>query len=808
MRKVGFLATCSLASLLTLGMSQAALAQSENNSEEANDSGSRFSRSDEIVVTARRREEGLASVPVAVTAFTKPELERANLVSLASIGDLVPNVIISNYGANGGGSIAIRGISSPATSLGFEQAVSVSIDGVQTSTGFLAQLGFFDVEQVEVLKGPQALLFGKNSPAGVISLTTAQPTEEFEMSLTGSYEFIADETMLDGVISGPLTDKLSARLAVRGRHMEGWLKNDARPIADNPFIPGPDAGLPGAHDSRVGDEEILGRLTLVYEPTDAINFNLKITHDRARGDGGGLASQNIGPCTDGRPRIYGVVDPYGDCTPDNHLTNGDTFPAAAQPGGPEDGEATGKLDATTVVLNSSLDMGAVVLKSITGYTDLDTYTFGSFDQTTLAQVAVLENNTHRAFSQEVRLESQFNGRFNFMLGGYYQTKEITTDYRIKLNDAFYNPSTGIYYSVLQEGVIDGETLSIFSQAIFDVTGNIELAGGARWTHEEKTVNDFIYYGNPSPPFQAGRRLDDTYKDNNVSPEVTLSWHPTSETTLFAAYRTGYKSGGYNLTTPIQVSTTIADIDFESEEAEGFEAGFKGYAYDGRLYFDLNAYAYTFSDLQVNAYDPARIAYTVSNAAEIKQKGVELQAVFDVTNNLRLTGNIGYNHNRFAEFSGQCYSYTYPAGDTASPAPPNCSFIPGTRTLEQDFEGRPPARSPDWTGKFGALYNAPVSANVDMEIYGDAIYSGSYYAAETAAPSTFQKDFWRLNAGINFVNADSGWSIGLTARNLTNEYYLLFASDRTGGVSVPLTIGEQRGVVSRGRQIVLQAGYSF
>lgn len=821
MRKSEIFGTCSIAAIVAFATN--ATAQSGQDAENLNNQQTQLeerldgegqnaedeeTKLKQVIVTARRREETLTSVPVAVTAFTIDEIERANLVNLAGIGDIAPNVIISNFRANGGGSIAIRGISSPATALGFEQAVSVSIDGVQTSSGFLAQLGFFDVQQVEVLKGPQALLFGKNSPAGVISLSTAQPTDTFEASLNGSYEFIADEMIVDGVVSGPITDKLSARLALRGRHMKGWLYNDARPIADNPFIAGPDEGLPGAHDSRVGDEEFIGRVTLAYEPTENIDLNLKVTHNRARNDGGGLASQNIGPCVDNQPRVYGVADPYGECEPDDRLTNGDTFPAAAHPAGPADGQATGELDATLAVLQGSVDLGSFAITSITGYSGLDTYTFGSFDQTTLAQVVVLEDDVHRALSQEIRLETQFDGPLNFMAGGYYQSKYIKTNFAIKLNDAFYNPATDLYYSVLQYGSIDGDTVSVFAQGLYDITDHIELAAGARWTREEKVLKDFIYYGNPSAAFQAGNRFDDTFKDENVSPEVTLSWRPTSEMTVFAAYRTGYKSGGYNLTSPIQANTTIGDIDFGSEKAEGFEIGAKGFLLDGRLFFDTNAYAYTFSDLQVNAYDPARIAYTVSNAAEIEQKGVEFQANFDATDNLRLTGNIAYNHNRFTDFEGQCYSYTFPAGDTTSPAPPNCSFIPGTRTLQQDFKDRAPARSPDWTGKFGAVYTRRIGPGLELELHSDAIYSDSYYAAETAAPSTFQEEFWRLNAGINLISSDRGWSIGLSGRNLTDEYYLLFASDRTGGVSAPLTVGEQRGVVSRGRQIVLQAGYQF
>ena len=143
----------------------------------------------EIIVTARLREESLMEVPVSVTALDSSKLEQYRATDLTDIGSLVPNVIVGDYKINGGGSLSIRGISSPATQIGFEQPVSVSIDGVQTSAGRVAMLGFFDLKSVEVMRGPQALLFGKNSPAGVISVTSAGATETLEVGGSLGYEF-------------------------------------------------------------------------------------------------------------------------------------------------------------------------------------------------------------------------------------------------------------------------------------------------------------------------------------------------------------------------------------------------------------------------------------------------------------------------------------------------------------------------------------------------------------------------------------------------------------------------------------------
>lgn len=184
----------------------------------------------EIIVTARLRNETLLNVPVAISALSASDLARNNATDLTRIGELTPTVIISNYRTIGGGSLSIRGISSPPTQVGYEQPVSVALDGVQTSSGRVATLGFFDLQQVEVLKGPQALFFGKNSPAGVISVTSAGPTRDLEVGGRVAYEFVGDEVTTEGYVSGPLTDTLGARVAVKYRDMTGWLYNNAQSV--------------------------------------------------------------------------------------------------------------------------------------------------------------------------------------------------------------------------------------------------------------------------------------------------------------------------------------------------------------------------------------------------------------------------------------------------------------------------------------------------------------------------------------------------------------------------------------------------
>ncbi len=779
----------------------------------------------DIVVTARRREETLVSVPVVVSVLSQQDLARNNATDLTRIGELTPTVVIGTYKSNGGGSLAIRGISSPANQTGFEQAVSVAIDGVQTSDGRIAQLGFFDLQQVEVLKGPQALFFGKNSPAGVISIKTADPGRDLEFILRAGYEFVGDEYMLEGVASVPLGDTFGVRLAVKYRNLDGWLRNTAQPLA-NPFyrpLTGAPIGasqLPGTKDPRPGDKEFLGRLTLKGELAPNLTARLKLFYAKSEDEGPGVATQNIGPCTGPNPRTFGAVDPAADCVVDQRTTVGDLPPVISQTFalGTADGSPYGDLKVYTGSLDLDWDFGNISLASITGYNSTEYVFFSGLDQTSLSQVAFSDVQKNKAFSQELRLTSDFDSFFNFMLGGYYQKSKLNDANDVKLSDANYVAAANRYVSYADNNSQKGTTLSVFGQVLFDITDQLELAGGLRFTRETKKfskqnvygIGPFntlttLYPGETVPGFLTG-----SYKDNNLSPEVTISYRPSSTKTIFAAYKTGYKSGGFGLTSPLLLTTRIGDADFGAEKARGFEIGAKGIFLNNRLRLNAAFFSYKFSNLQVNTFDPVRFAFTINNASSVKQRGFEIDGNFQVNDNFSVRGAIAHVNARFNQFLGQCFGYAFPRGTpraTATPPAP-CTFVNSTAlTLQQDYTGRAPARSPDWAGNAGFTISAPLSRH-KIELTGDSFYSGSYFAAETMAPSTFQNDFWRFNASLSLSELDDRYSVRLVGRNLTNKYYLIYAADRTGGTGVPLTIGEQRGVVSRGREIALQLQAKF
>ena len=405
-----------------------------------------------------------------------------------------------------------------------------------------------------------------------------------------------------------------------------------------------------------------------------------------------------------------------------------------------------------------------------------------------------------------------------MLGAFYQHTKLDDTNDVKINDGNYNAAANRYSTYNDLNAQRGNTYSAFGQGLYDITEQIELAGGVRFTRETKVYSKRNLYGignfdTSATLFPGGTQvgvLSGRFSDNNWSPEATLTYRPSTTRTLFVAYKTGYKSGGFGLTNPLQRSTRISDVDFDSERAKGFELGAKGEFLDHRLRVNAALFAYRFSNLQVNTYDAAAIAYVINNAGAVRQRGFEIDGNFKANSFLTLRAALAHVNARFRNFTGQCYGYAFPTGVTRANAvpPPNCSFVNATAlTLQQVYDGRAPARSPDWAGNAGFTVDVPVGANT-VEMTGDGFYSDSYFAGETMAPSVLQKSFFRFNASLSLNGPEDRWSVRLLGRNLTNKYYLLYSADRTGGASVPGAIGEQRGVVSRGREIALQVSTRF
>nr|WP_277350588.1 TonB-dependent receptor [Novosphingobium olei] len=762
--------------------------------------------SSEIVVTARQRSERLIDVPVAVTAMSQQDLQRYNSTTLADIGQAAPQVRIAQQASGGGSSFVIRGIGSSTLDTGFDQSVAINVDGVQTSRGRSLQQSYFDLQQVEVLKGPQALFFGKNSPAGVISMRSADPTSTFSMGANLGYEFRAHELVGSGFVSGPLTDTLGVRLAVQARTMRGWMQNvPAAPIPN--WEPATGATMLAADKWGPKQREVMGRLTVVFKPTADFDMNFKFTAGVSRDNGEGTNGEIV--YCGGGP-VNGLVDPYEDCKRNRKVVSAYVPPEllAGYIGNRSDSRPYEEYKPILASLTTNWKSDKVALTSVTGYYHYELgYLQNGFEKSSYAYNLGSQVEKYRAFSQEFRGLTTFDGPLNAMVGLYYQDTSLYNGQSFRIAALPQDPATGYYQSISKTGTLSGKTYSAFGQLTYKILPNLELAGGVRWTHETKDVDQRNTYVHP---LLAGlfpmKEFSGHYKGNNVSPEATLTWHPTSHTTLYGAFKTGYKSGGFGLPAILSVGTVGSDFTFGPEKVKGGELGFKGEFMGGALTLNSAIYLYDYKGLQVDIFDGTKITYQVFNAGSARTKGAEINLRYRASRAFSLRAGLGYNQARYRNFVSACYAGQSVAG--------GCNLAPDANGVftRQDLSGAPLVRAPDWSGNIGVTYDTPVTDGFNLAISGDATGTSKYFFSETEGAGTRQNGYFKLDASIRLYQPEQGLSVALIGKNLTNRYVIAGGSDRpatgAGAGTNTVTPGDIIGYIERPREVMLQVGYKF
>tara|TARA_B100000378_G_scaffold261667_1_gene243203 strand:- start:1211 stop:3535 length:2325 start_codon:yes stop_codon:yes gene_type:complete len=753
---------------------------------------------DDIVVTARQRGESLVSVPVAVSALNAAGIERYSATDLNRIADNIPAVQITRSSNGSGAVIAIRGIYSSQLDPGLESAVSVSIDGIQLSRGYITQAAFFDLQQVEVLKGPQALFFGKNSPAGVISLKSAGPSASWQGYAKAGYEFRANERFLEAAVGGPVTDNLGVRVAVRGSDMDGWLRNTAGPLA-NPIEPG--LSLPGYSNNKItpAARSLAGRATLEWRPTDNFSATARLLYSDYH-DNDPNGQQQVVSCG-GRahPSTLGFQDPYADCKPDNRRSFGAPNAAilAVFPGLAHGSDYYTDNKSILGSLTLGYKMDNLTLNSISGIYDLRLDSFGNYDPTVYSIFPghLVENS--RIYTQEWRATSSYDGPVNFMLGAYYEHGKRFTSAMNRGGAGFpvpFDPAFG-GASVAFDGAatVRSDTYSAFGQLMWDITDAVQLSGGVRYTKEHKSARRGNRYVSPIAVAiyaPVGKLLTGDFDDSNWSPEASLSWHPTPGQTLYAAYKSGYKSGGFSTTGVTSITAKIEDLTFGSETARGGEIGYKARLLDRRMTFTSAIFNYKFNGLQRSALDIPTTTFQVRNAASARTKGVEAEVAFQLNDALELRASGSYNKAYYLNFTtAPCFN-----GQTAAQ---------GCVNRIQDLTGRAIALAPRYNATAGFTYDIPISSAIGLGVTGDVRYVSGYATQDDRTPGAHQDGYAKFNASARIHESDNRWEISLIGLNLFNKYAVLFTTSKPGGSS-----GDLYGPVERGREVRLQSTYRF
>nr|WP_087573248.1 TonB-dependent receptor [Sphingomonas sp. CDS-1] len=743
--------------------------------------------SNDIIVTARKREESDLAVPVAITAVGAEEIQNRAINRLDYLTQSVPGLQIGESGGSiQGGTIVLRGIGAGEDNPFADQAVSFNIDGAQIARSSVQRMANMDIAGVQVLKGPQALFFGKNSPGGVISITTADPTPDWQAKISGAYEINAQEERLEGYVSGPLTDTLGIRIAGYGSHIRGWIRN----------VTPETSSLAPKRRWLPHDREIAGRLTLKFEPSDEFNARLKVTHNRLKGSGQGPNDQFV-YCPLGAPQLADADD----CRADDRVIRPDlgTAVAATDPAF-GDGSPYSRQNQTLASLEMNYDLtDDLTLTSVTSRYQLH---FDAVDEFSKTSVDALSIGSHNRFkvketSQELRLASDFDFPVNFTIGGFYQDSKVfaaTNSYAGTLAPFFFNQTAAHQ---------DGTSYSVFGQLNWKPVEQLELSGGGRWSHERKRVT-FDILGTPVPVLQP----QDQWHD--FSPEISATYRPSQDLTFFASYRRGFLSGGFNGGFNAGSGTSgTQKLSFDQQKVRGFEGGIKAVLLDRMLRLNLTAYSYDILGQQVTTSELSQgnIAQITTNAGKSRTQGAELEATLRAPiEGFSLSAAAAYTHARYKVFTTQCYR-----GQTIAEEC-NLALIGGAYTL-QSLAGEQIVRSPDWTGHAGANYEAPLGDALRLGLSADVTYSSGFYTNAVNAPGTRQDGYWLLDASARLMSGDERWELGMIGRNLTNKYYFSKSyegiySGSTPGTAGPLLPADVVGSVSRGRQILLRLSYKM
>jgi len=775
---------------------------------------------EEIVVTARQRTESLQHAPVTITALSSDTIERLALNNLDQMSDLVPNLLVS-YGSSGGAAtVTLRGIGTGSGSAGFSSAVGLLIDDVHFERGRWVQGGMVDLQQVEVLKGPQALYYGKNNTAGLIILRTRDPVpgEETEANFKVGYEFDAAEYLVEGGVSTSLSDTFAVRFA--GRYTEqtdGWITNNAGEQIDPIF----GFTIPGAGSNRELPKlkDVMGRFTAIWTPNDQFKAKLK-TSITSTEDGGPLYMDQLTECfgPDGRPQlVFGVPAPFDDCKA-NFTRSKTNIPAGMMVGEPDefgDGTTFTEYDAYRVSLRLDYDFDQFTLTSVSGFAHYDS---DLLDNATFAgdgQVPFFEQTDHDSFSQELRIQTQFESPVNFLGGLLYSNKDLFFRDSARVAPFAADSRNGRQWTWDKVANQESKSFSAYGEIVWDISDTVELAGGARYTDEER---DFVFtvphlhefFEVIVPGILSAQTLEGVFKDDNISPQVTLSWSPEENIMLFGAYREGFKSGGFDASHTLAAGAVIDDIRFESEEADGFEIGIKSRWADGSVQLNATAYFFDYNNLQVTSLDTETTQFRIQNAAAASTEGVEVELSWAPRDDLTLRSFVNYNVAKYEEFLTNCH-----AGQSIEAG---CDQVFNTvtgRFVSQDVGGTHVPIAPEWVATLGMTYDMDLGASgwrASLDL--DGRYSGSYSRSLLRLPDSQADSYVILDGTFRVYSADDHWEISLIARNLFNKLVVLGLNDRplTGaGNGLPagdpaLQRADSTTRILRGRQIWLQASY--
>lgn len=716
----------------------------------------------DIIVTANKREQSLNDVGLSITAATGAELDAVGVMDTGDLAKITPGFTFTKS-QDGTPLYTLRGVGFNDYTLGASPAVSVYVDQVPLAYGAFTQGATLDLERVEVLKGPQGILFGQNSTGGAINYIAAKPTKDFEAGLSASYGRF---NTFDGEVfaSGPVSDTIGVRVAAATTISGPWQYNYTR-------------------DEKLGRQDSLrGRFQLAWEPSDSLSFLLSVNGWRDKSDTQAGQLQGLFLQID-----EAAVAAGGLFDPPETLRRIAAFRAltpAPQNARAANWDADRDLERDDgfyqVSLRSDLDLGPdITLTSITAYSRYNENYVVDRDGTALKNAGVNADGSVKSFSQELRLQGE-TGPVNWLLGGNYATNDV-----VSANDILTGDSTntailpgGPYIAASTTTITqDIRDIAVFGNVEAEVTDQLTLLAGARYTDTKNdytscmrgdigmqttfTVLSDILSGSPGAPADANTCLNmdqntfelirtpfpDTLKENNFSWRVGANFQPNSDTLFYALASRGYKSGSFP-TVPASTTAQFAPVTQESVTA--YEAGAKFTLADRRIQLNLAGFHYIYRDKQVRGLviDPIfNQLEQLVNIPKARINGAEIELTARPTDGLTLRGAVTYVDSKVLNFTG----------------------INNERVLA-DYSGSPLPFSPKWHVVADANYEWGVSDGLGAFVGANLLHNSKTNSTLGTAPNSVIDAFTTVDLRAGIKDADDRWSFTIWGRNIFNEYY--------------------------------------
>lgn len=741
---------------------------------------------EEIVVTATRREESLQDVPISVSVVTGVSIQEGGFADMEDLTAFLPNLTI-NDGFQGQ-TLLIRGIGTDTRNEAFEEAVAQFSDGVYYGRDSLVLGGLFDLERVEVVRGPQPVFAGQSATAGAINAHSRKPGDSFDGRVMLQYGD-DEEASLEAAFGGPITDRFGLRFA--GRYYDL-----------------PDAGYTElVTGQKIGATELKShRVTALWEPTDRLDFTFKYEHQDNFQNGTpteigrcdlDFATSTGGPLAPGVPAmcaleaVYGLADlsvynreshsggtvDIWDAIDFANANGANIVPQSVVPGGDPIPRGLNLVDeyshpqsrnneADVYVGTLNWQVGRNTLSTITSYVTIDKEDWLDPDESAFAVFTDQRTEDFEQIAQEIRLTSPLDQTFSWMVGAYWQTHEALL--QINVHYPFAPPIPGVM-AVSDGGRLteNSDWASLFFTGTWNITDAFRFNIGARYQESDKNgvyhmAPTVLLFGETSfepRVFPATPALEADVDSDDFLPEVGVQWNPSGDVMLYAKYAEAFKAGGFVMNPPLG-GVPPNPFTFLPEEASGYEIGMKGAFFGRNLEINLAYFDTDFENLQVNSFNGVAGVFQVRNAADSNTSGVEMDGRFAVGDRWSVGFNAAYNDAEYTFFpNGQCGPIQtrdwVAAGNPAN-------------TCVADFSGRRPAFSPEW--QFGlhpqllfdvGRFSARAGLNMTWIAGQDSVFAVPDPLAEIP-------DRQRFDLRISFMPPAGNWELALYGRDITDE----------------------------------------